>query len=161
MPIARRIKFDYKANKVVKPSKTNRTELSIVARAFAVGALTAIRGDYASQHELANVMGWAQSSLSELLFRTEKKAERLTRVLWDNVLYNTAPRREKDKLLTRDQKHRIIALVTSSRGNCEKERRLHLRYSLLRNKALSVSFNKTERLLIVVRYRTITLLLSI
>jgi phosphoheptose isomerase len=74
MPILRRKSFKYKANKVSKNYKTNRTKLSSVARAFAVSALTAMRGDYASQRALATHMGRAQSTLSELLLRTEEKA---------------------------------------------------------------------------------------
>lgn len=48
MPIARCKKFKYKESNVLKPYKTNQKELIRIARAFAVGALTAIRGDYAS-----------------------------------------------------------------------------------------------------------------
>jgi transposase len=121
MPISRRKSFKYKANKVSKNYKTNRTELSSVARAFAVGALTAMRGDYASQRALATHMGRAQSTLSELLSRTEEKAALKTVALWDEILYENDLGRGRSKLLTQDQKNRIINLVTSSRTNREKE----------------------------------------
>jgi hypothetical protein len=121
MPIARRKKFQYKPNKVVKPPQTNRTELSRTARAFAVGALTALRGDYATQRDLARTMGRAQSSLSELLSRVETKAEDRTLAIWDDSLYDTSPGRGRDRLLTQHQKAQIIAIVTSSQETREKE----------------------------------------
>lgn len=66
-------------------------------------------------------MGRAQSSLSELLSRVEKKADDSTVALWDDSIYETQPGRGRNALLNQDQKNRIITLVTSSRENSEKE----------------------------------------
>ena len=75
---SRRKNFNNHSNKVKKYLKTNRTKLSGVTQAFAVGAIRAVRGDYTSQHHLATIIGRAQSLLSELLSYTEKKAANKT-----------------------------------------------------------------------------------
>ena len=49
------------------------------------------------------------------------KAEELSVQLWDEVLYENNLGRGRSKLLTQEQKDAIIALVTSSRNNREKE----------------------------------------
>ncbi|KAF2622863.1 hypothetical protein BU25DRAFT_494728 [Macroventuria anomochaeta] len=121
MPVLRREKFNYHGNKVKKYPKTNRTELSHVARAFAMGSLITLRGNITSQHQLATKMGRAQSSLSELLSRTEKKAAEKTVALWDEILYKNDLGRGRSKLLTKDQKERIVSLVISTHDNREKE----------------------------------------
>ena len=54
MPITRQKKLQYKENKVVKPPKTSRTEMSPEMRAFLCGAITGMRGAYASLTDLAN-----------------------------------------------------------------------------------------------------------
>ena len=46
MPISRRKTFRYKENKVVEPPKTSRTEMSAIKRAFVMGAVIGMRGDY-------------------------------------------------------------------------------------------------------------------
>jgi hypothetical protein len=102
MPIQRRKSFKYKENKVVKPQRANRTELTAVARAFAVGALMGMRGIYASQRQLVDAMGRSKGTLTMLSQRVEKKGEEL------NV-----QGRGCSSLLAQDQKDRIIALVTS------------------------------------------------
>lgn len=121
MPISRRKPFKYKENKVVKPPKTSRTEMTEVERAFAVGAITGMRGDYASIRELATTIGRSNPAIIKLLRRVESKAEELGTKLWDQALYSTDPGRGRTTLLSQDQKNRIIALVTSTRNNREKE----------------------------------------
>ena len=80
-PISRRKKFNYYGNKAKKYPYTDRTKISAVERAFAVGALTAMRGDYATQRDLARTMGRQQGSLSKLLNRVEAKANNKTRAI--------------------------------------------------------------------------------
>ena len=119
--IARRKSFKYTKYPLTRGPKTNRTELSSVARAFAVGALTAMRGDYASQHQLARTMGRSQGTLSELLKRVEQKANNKTVALWDDILYQNDLGRGRSKLLSKKQKEQIIEIVISSHNNREKE----------------------------------------
>lgn len=95
--------------------------MTAVERAFAVGALTAIRGDYASQHDLAATMGRQQSGLSELLQRVEAKANNHTVALWDETLFKNDLGRGRSRLLTRDQKKAIINIATASRNAREKQ----------------------------------------
>jgi hypothetical protein len=54
MPITRQKKFKYKENKVVKLPKISRTEMLLEMRAFLCGAITGMRGAYASLTDLAN-----------------------------------------------------------------------------------------------------------
>ena len=121
MPITRWKKFKYKENKVVKPPKTSRTEMSPEMRAFLCGAITGMRGAYASLTDLANQVNRDQSGLSKLYKRVTEKAEELSVQLWDEILYENDLGRGRSKLLTQEQKDAIIALVTSSRDNREKE----------------------------------------
>ena len=121
MPIQRRKNFKYKENKVIKPPRTNRTELSACARAFAMGALMGMRGIYASQGQLSSAMGRSKGTLTMLSQRVVKKSEELNVQLWDEILYKNDQGRGRSLLLTQEQKDRIIALVTSSRANREKE----------------------------------------
>ena len=100
MPISRRKPFKYKENKVVKPPKTSRTEMTEVERAFAVGAITGMRGDYASIRGLATTMGRSNPALIKLLQRVEAKAEELGTKLWDQTLYSTNPGRGRTTLLS-------------------------------------------------------------
>jgi hypothetical protein len=120
-PISHRKSFKYKQNKHFRAPKTNRTELTVVERAFAVGALTAMRGDYTSQHQLARTMGRSQGTLSELLQRIQEKAGNRTVALWDEILYENDQGRGRKPLLTRQQKEQIISIVTASRETREKE----------------------------------------
>jgi hypothetical protein len=120
-PISRRKKFNYYGNKAKKYPHTDRTEMSAVERAFAVGALTAMRGDYATQRDLARTMGRQQGSLSKLLNRVEAKANNKTRAIWDEILYENDLGRGRSRLLTRKQKEDIICIATSSRSTREKE----------------------------------------
>jgi hypothetical protein len=85
------------------------------------GAITGMRGAYASLTDLANQVNRDQSSLSKLYKRVTKKAEELSVQLWDKILYKNNLGRSQSKLLTQEQKDAIIALVTSSRDNQEKE----------------------------------------
>ena len=119
--IARRKNFNYKQYKKIRAPKTNRKELSLVERAFAVGALTAMRGDYANQRDLATTMGRSQGTLSELLKQVEMKANNQTVALWDDILYENDLGRGRSPLLTRQQKELIIHVATSSRDAREKE----------------------------------------
>lgn len=119
--ISRRKKFNYHGNKVKKYPQTNRTEMSVVARAFAVGALTAMRGDYASQHKLATTMGRHQGTLSKLLHRVEAKANNHTVALWDEILYENDLGRGRSRLLTQKQKELIIQITTATRDTREQE----------------------------------------
>ena len=121
MPVSCRKTFKYKENKIVKSPKTGRTELTPVERAFAVGAITGMRGDYDSHRALAEVMGRSKGTISTLLQRVEKKAKELDTFLWDTILYENDLGRGRSTLLTQDQKDSIIQLVTSSRSNREKE----------------------------------------
>ncbi|KAF2627242.1 hypothetical protein BU25DRAFT_469715 [Macroventuria anomochaeta] len=121
MPISRRKNFKYKENKVVKPPKTGRTELTVVERAFAVGAITGLRGGYASVGDLANAMGRTTTALSNLINRVEKKRANIDGFLWDSILYNNELGRGRPTLLSQDQKDHIIRIVTSSQENREKE----------------------------------------
>ena len=121
MPIQRRKKFKYKENKIVKPPKTSRTEMSPVMRAFVVGAITGMQGDYASQTELANTVNRTQQGISKLLQRVEQKAQTLSVNIWDEILYENDLGRGRSSLLTQGQKDRIIEVVTSSQQNREKE----------------------------------------
>ncbi|CAG5158125.1 uncharacterized protein ALTATR162_LOCUS4995 [Alternaria atra] len=121
MPISRRKTFKYKENKVVKPPRTGRTELTAIERAFAVGALTGMRGDYSSQRELADTIGRGKATISELLKRVEMKAEEQGVFLWDEIFYENNLGRGRSTLLTQEQKDRIIQVLASSRNNREKE----------------------------------------
>jgi hypothetical protein len=87
MPITRWKKFKYKENKVIKPPKTSRTEMSPEMRAFLCGAIIAMRGAYTSLTDLANQVNRDQSSIFKLYKRVTKKAEELSVQLWDEVLY--------------------------------------------------------------------------
>ena len=113
--------FKYTKYPLARGPKTDRTELSGIARAFAVGALTALRGDHASQHQLARTMGRSQGTLSELLKRVEQKANDKTVAPWDEILYQNDLGRGRSKLLSKKQRQQIIEIVTSSRNNHEKE----------------------------------------
>ncbi|KAH6611673.1 hypothetical protein C7974DRAFT_446141 [Boeremia exigua] len=119
--IARRKKSKFKSNNVIRAPKTNRTEFSVVARPFAVGALTAMRGDYSSQRQLARTIGRSQGTLSELLKRVEAKANDHTVALWDEILYKNDLGRGRSSLLTRQEKEKIVQLATSSREAREKK----------------------------------------
>ena len=121
MPISRRKPRKYKENKVIKVPKTSRTELTVVERAFAMGAISALRGDYASINDLAKSMCRSNPALYKLQQRIDYKAEALGTQLWDQVNYITETGRGRHALLTQDQKDQIIKLVTSSRDNREKE----------------------------------------
>jgi hypothetical protein len=87
MPITRWKKFKYKENKVIKPPKTSRTEISPEMRAFLCGAIIGMRGAYASLTDLANQVNRDQSGIFKLYKRVTKKAEELSIRLWDEVLY--------------------------------------------------------------------------
>ena len=119
--ISRRKKFNYHGNKKKTYPRTNRTEMSVVERAFAVGALTAMRGDYATQRDLARTMGRQQGSLSKLLHRVEAKVYNNTVALWDEIVYENKLGRGRSRLLTRKEKDEIISIATSSRSAREKE----------------------------------------
>ena len=121
MPISRRKPRKYKENKVIKVPKTSRTELTVVERAFAMGAISALRGDYASINDLAKSMCRSNPALYKLQQRIDYKAEALGTQLWDQVNYITETGCGRHALLTQDQKDQIIKLVTSSRDNREKE----------------------------------------
>ncbi len=105
---ARRKTFNYKQYKNIRAPRTNRKELRVVERAFAVGALTAMRGDYANQRDLATTIGRSQGILSELLKRVEMKANNYAVALWDNILYKNDLGRGRSLLLTHQQKELII-----------------------------------------------------
>ena len=64
-------------------------------RAFLVGAITGMRGSYASLGDLANPINRDQ--------------------------YKNELGRGRSKLLTQEQKDQIIALVISTRNNCKQE----------------------------------------
>jgi hypothetical protein len=102
MPIQRRKLFKYKENKVVKPPKTSRTEMSAVMRAFVVGAITGMRGDYASQSALANTVNCTQQGISKLIRRVEQKAQDLSVNPWDEILHENDLGRGRSSLLTQD-----------------------------------------------------------
>ncbi|KAF1976469.1 hypothetical protein BU23DRAFT_596891 [Bimuria novae-zelandiae CBS 107.79] len=121
MPISRRKTFKYKENRVVKPPKTSRTEMSAIRRAFVMGAVIGMRGDYASQQDLANTIGRTQQGISKLVKRIEQKAADLSVALWDEILYENSLGRGRPALLTQEQKDQIIAIVTSTQENREKE----------------------------------------
>ncbi|KAF1933476.1 uncharacterized protein M421DRAFT_415815 [Didymella exigua CBS 183.55] len=93
----------------------------MIERAFAVGALTALRGDYATQRDLATTMGCAQSSLSDLLHQVEAKANNHSVALWDKILYKNDLGRRRSQLLTQKQKDTIIQIATASRDARERE----------------------------------------
>lgn len=124
MAISRRKSFKPKEKKIYHPPKTSRTEMSEIERAFAVGAMCAIRGDFASMRELARVMGRSQATLSTLSKRTEEKSKELGVKPWDPVLYSNSGGRGRRVLLTQDQRDRIVAVVFSSQENREKVPRL-------------------------------------
>ncbi|KAF1972838.1 hypothetical protein BU23DRAFT_568679 [Bimuria novae-zelandiae CBS 107.79] len=96
--ITRRKPYKYKQDKVTKPPKTSRTEMSAVQRAFVVGAIVASRDGYASANALSKRMPQTQSGLSRLV-----------------------QRRGRDEILTQEQKDAIIAIATSTRNNREKQ----------------------------------------
>ena len=122
MPILGRKNFKYKQKKnVVKPPKTSRTEMSPVMRAFCVGAMTAMRGDYTSHKDLATQVSRTQTALSKLLQRIEKKRVEHCCAIWEEILYKNDLGRDRSKLLTQEQKSAIIAIVTFSRNDREKE----------------------------------------
>jgi hypothetical protein len=77
-PISHRKKFNYYGNKAKKYPYTDRTKISAVKRAFAVSALTAMRGDYVTQQDLARTIGRQQGSLLKLLNYIEAKANNKT-----------------------------------------------------------------------------------
>ncbi|KAF2621961.1 hypothetical protein BU25DRAFT_426074 [Macroventuria anomochaeta] len=121
MPISHRKSFKYKQNKVVKQPRIGRTELTAVEHAFTIGALMSIRGDYDSQHKLAEAMGFSKGKLTMFAQRVEKEAEGLGVFLWDEILYENDQGRCQSLLLTQEQRDCIISIVTSTRTNCEKE----------------------------------------
>ena len=121
MPITRRKKFNYKKDKVIKPPKTGLTEMTVAERAFAVGAITAMRGEYNSLRQLATSMERSHSTLLDMLEKVEKKRENTDGFLWDSIMYQNELGRGRPSLLSQDRKDRIIAIVTSSQENREKE----------------------------------------
>lgn len=68
-------------------------------------------------------MGRGKATISELLKRTQRRAEELGAFLWNEVVYGNDLGRGRSTLLTQEQKDRIIQMVTSSRNNREKESR--------------------------------------
>jgi hypothetical protein len=68
--INRRKPFNYKQNKVTKPPKTSRTEMSAVQRAFVVGAIVASHDGYASAAALLERMPQMQSGLLSVTVST-------------------------------------------------------------------------------------------
>ena len=74
MPITHHKKFNYKENKVVNPPKTGRTEMTVAERAFAVGAITAMRGGYSSLRQLTTLMGRSHSTLLDMFEKVEKRS---------------------------------------------------------------------------------------
>ena len=95
----------------------------MVERAFAIGAISALQGDYASINDLAKSMCRSNLALYKLQKRIDLKAKALGTKLWDQVNYLTESGRGRSVLLTQDQKDYIIKLVTSSRDYREKEAR--------------------------------------
>ena len=87
MPISRRKPFKYKVNKTVKPPKTSRTEMSPILRAFVVGAISGMRGDYASQRDLASTLNRTQQGSSKLLQRVERKAEESSLLIYGRIYH--------------------------------------------------------------------------
>jgi hypothetical protein len=86
-----------------------------------MGAVIGMRGDYASQQDLANTIGRTQQGISKLVKRIEQKAADLSVALWDDILYENSLGRGRPALLTQEQKDQIIAIVTSTQENREKE----------------------------------------
>lgn len=119
--INRRKPFKYKEDKVVKPPKTLRVEMTAVQRAFVVGAIVASRDSYASATALAKRMQQTQPGLSALVRRIERRAEERGCDLWADIIYSNELGRGRNALLNQEQKDAIIALVTSSRQHREKE----------------------------------------
>jgi len=122
MPVLKRRKpFKYKDDKIVKPSKSSRTEMSAVQRAFVVGAVVASRDGYASTNALSKLMQRDQSGLSKLVRRIEKKAEEGNHDIWDSMLYENNLGRGRSSILTQEQKDVIIALTISDREHRQQE----------------------------------------
>lgn len=119
--INRRKPFKYKENKVIKPPKTPRTEMTAVQRAFVVGAVVASRDGYASANALSTLMDRSQSNLSALVRRVENRAREGGFDIWDEILYENDIGRERSTLLTQAQKDAIVALTTSTRQSREEE----------------------------------------
>ena len=86
-----------------------------------MGAISALRGDYASINDLAKSMCRSNPALCKLQKRIDSKAEALGTKLWDQVNYSNESGCGRSVLLTQDQKDCIIKLVTSSRDYREKE----------------------------------------
>jgi hypothetical protein len=78
MPISRRKPRKYKENNVIKVPKTSRTELTVVERAFTIGAISALWGDYASINNLAKLMCCSNPALYKLQKRKDLKAKALS-----------------------------------------------------------------------------------
>jgi hypothetical protein len=86
-----------------------------------MGAVTGLRGDYASQQDLANTIGRTQQGISKLVKRIEQKAADLSVALWDEILYESNLGRGRPALLTQEQKDQTITIVTSTRENRKNE----------------------------------------
>jgi hypothetical protein len=152
MPISRRKKFNYKENKVVKPPKTSRTERSPETRAFLCGAITAMRGGYASLGDLAAKVHRNQSELSKLYKQVTEKAESLSVDLWDEILYQNDLGRGRCKLLTQEQKYQIVTLVTSSRDNREQEPYQAITHDVFNHIVTQMSIRTFENVMYEARY---------
>lgn len=121
MPLSRRKPFKYKSDKVSKPPKTSRTEMSPEMRAFIVGAYVASRDGYASQRDLTALVQRTQPAICKLVRRTEKKVMESGLDLWDPILYKNDLGRGRSALLTQEQKDAIIAITTQDRHHREQE----------------------------------------
>jgi hypothetical protein len=77
MPISRRKPFNYKQDKIIRLPKTGRTEMTVVERAYTIGAVRALRGDYANISDIARATQRSRHTISRLAQRVEERVARL------------------------------------------------------------------------------------
>jgi len=118
MVLNRRKPFQYKKTPQKRVSKTSRTEIHLVTRAFIAGAV--LFGN-ASQHDLARALHRPQGTILKTLSRVKDKAESGGFDLWDPALYPNDIGRGRPEILTREQKDEIIRITTQDRHHREQE----------------------------------------
>lgn len=95
--------------------------MTVVERAYTIGAVRALRGDYANISDIARATQRSRHTIARLAQRVEERVACLGSKFWDELVYLDEKGCGRPTLLTQDQKDRIIALVTSTRKYREKQ----------------------------------------
>lgn len=99
-------------------NKTKRRELRPEERAFIAGAIFA---GNASHHDMAKMMDYDRSGVSEMLNKAKAKADEGGFKVWGPILYQNETGRQRPQLITQAQKDEVVLIVTSNQEHREKE----------------------------------------